>query len=204
MINNSTTPHQPIMTDEVVGSLIVNKSGTYLDCTLGFGGHSNAILNNINKKATLIGLDCDPEAYKYSANRFKGCKNQVKIFNSNYMDYRKVLESLNIEEIDGVLLDLGISSYQIDNPGRGFSYRFEAPLDMRFDPNRLLTAYKVLNEYSEQKIGNMIKFLGEEKKYKKIAQSIVQYSKKGRMNITYELKSPILDFAGDGRNINKV
>ena len=96
MIKTSITPHQPIMKDEVVASLIVNRSGIYLDCTLGFGGHSDAILKNIDKKGTLIGLDCDQEAYRYSRNRFKDYKNQVKIFNSNYTDYRKILESLNI------------------------------------------------------------------------------------------------------------
>jgi len=204
MIKTSITPHQPIMKDEVVASLIVNKSGIYLDCTLGFGGHSDAILKNIDKKGTLIGLDCDQEAYRYSRDRFKDYKDQVKIFNSNYTDYRKILESLNVDQIDGALLDLGISSYQIDNPGRGFSYRFEAPLDMRFDTDKSLTARTVLNEYSEHKIGDMIKFLGEEKNYKKIAKTIVQYSKKGLMNTTYELKTAILESTGDRRNINKV
>ena len=84
MIKTSITPHQPIMKDEVVASLVINRSGTYLDCTLGFGGHSDAILKSINKEGTLIGLDCDPEAYRYSRDRFKDYKDQVKIFNSNY------------------------------------------------------------------------------------------------------------------------
>ena len=204
MVEAFTTPHQPIMKDEVVASLIGNRSGTYLDCTLGFGGHSDAILKNIDKKGMLIGLDCDPEAYMYSVDRFKSSKNQVKIFNSNYTNYKKILEHLGVDEIDGALLDLGISSYQIDNPGRGFSYRFDAPLDMRFDTNNSLTASMVLNEYSEYKIADMIKFFGEEKNYKKIAKSIVQYSKKGLMNTTYELKAAILDSPGNRGNINKI
>ena len=97
MVEAFTTPHQPIMKDEVVASLIGNRSGTYLDCTLGFGGHSDAILKNIDKKGMLIGLDCDPEAYMYSVDRFKSCKNQVKIFNSNYTNYKKILEHLGVD-----------------------------------------------------------------------------------------------------------
>ena len=204
MSKNDTTPHQPIMKDEVVNRLITNRSGTYLDCTLGFGGHSNEILKNISKKGVVIGLDCDPDAYRYSKNRFREHKEQVKIFNSNYTDYRKVLKKLKIDQIDGALLDFGISSYQIDKPGRGFSYRFDAPLDMRFDPNGLVTAYKILNEYSDKKLASVIRNLGEEKKYKKIAQSIVQYSKKGIMNTTYDLKAAIIKSAGNQKNINKV
>ena len=204
MVEAFTTPHQPIMKDEVVASLIGNRSGTYLACTLRFGGPADALLENIDKKGMLIGLDCDPEAYMYSVDRFKSCKSQVKIFNSNYTNYKKILEHLGVDEIDGALLDLGISSYQIDNPGRGFSYRFDAPLDMRFDTNNSLTASMVLNEYSEYKIADMIKFFGEEKNYKKIAKSIVQYSKKGLMNTTYELKAAILDSPGNRGNINKI
>ena len=204
MSKNDITPHRPIMKDEVVSRLITNRSGTYLDCTLGFGGHSYEILKNISKEGVVIGLDCDPDAYKYSKNRFSEHKDQVKIFNSNYIDYRKVLKKLKINQIDGALLDLGISSYQVDNPGRGFSYRFDAPLDMRFDPNKLVTAYKILNEYSDKKLESVIKNLGEERKYKKIAQSIVQYSKKGIMNTTYDLKTSIIKSIGSQENINKV
>ena len=204
MINKLNPPHQPIMKDEVVSRLVTDKSGIYLDCTLGFGGHSSEILKTINDNGVVIGLDCDPDAYKYSKKRFEKDRRRIKVFKSNYIDYQKVLNRNKIQEIDGVLLDLGISSFQIDHPGRGFSYRFKAPLDMRFDLQNSQTAYSLLNEYSEKKIAFLIKEFGEEKKYNKIAKSIVRYSKRGAMKTTYDLRDAVNQCLSYRENQNKV
>ena len=179
------------MLKEIIDNLVTNKSGIYLDCTLGFGGHANAILKSLNNDGMIVGLDCDPDAYSYSIKRFD-LNDKIKVFNSNYIDYRNILNKLKIEELDGVLMDLGISSYQIDQEGRGFSYRYEAPLDMRFDINYKKTAYDILNTYSKNNIASIIKEYGEERNYKRIGKTIVQNSKKGKMRTTYDLKKAII------------
>ena len=192
------------MKEEVVDNLITNKSGTYLDCTLGFGGHASRILKEIDSRGLVVGLDCDPDAYRYSLDRFEDNHSNIKIFNKNYTSYASVLDELGINEIDGALLDLGISSYQIDNNGRGFSYRYDAPLDMRFDLKYNKTAYDILNTYSEQKIAFIIKSYGEERNYKNIARSIVKHSKRDAMKTTYDLKKSIESAISYKGNINKI
>ena len=190
------------MKEEVIDNLITNKSGIYLDCTLGFGSHAERILSELNQSGMVVGLDCDPDAYNYSTYRFRDC-DRVKVFNENYACYNSVLDKLKIKEVDGVLMDLGISSYQIDNNGRGFSYRYDAPLDMRFDIKYKKTAYDILNTYSEKKIAFVIESYGEEKNFKNIAKSIVKYSKKDKMKTTYDLKESIEASTRYKGNINK-
>ena len=190
------------MKEEVVANLVTNNSGIYLDCTIGFGGHSDGILDKLDNKGQIIGLDCDLDAFNYSKKKFKKLDTRVKVFNSNYMDYEQVLDSLDISEIDGALLDLGISSYQIDEPRKGFSYRYDGPLDMRFDVNRSITAFDVLNKYSEKKLSFIIKNYGEEKNYNKIAKSIVKSAKRKTMNSTNDLKNAIKEVSY-GPRINK-
>jgi len=197
-------PHVAIMKEEVVDALITNKSGTYLDFTVGFGGHANHIIQNLDSKGKLIGLDCDPDAFKYSLERFSGLKGKVKILNENYTNYENVLDKEKITEIDGVLMDLGISSYQVDKSDRGFSYQYDAPLDMRFDIRYDKTASDILNQYSEDRLSEIIKYNGEEKNHKKIAKSIVQYSKKGKMKSSFDLREAIISSSIYVKNINKV
>ena len=197
-------PHSAIMKEEVVDALITDKAGTYLDFTVGFGGHADHIIKNLDSCGRVIGLDYDPDAFKYSLNRFSSLKEKVTILNENYTNYDKVLNTYNIREIDGVLMDLGISSYQVDRSERGFSYQFDAPLDMRFDVNYSKTALDILNTYSEKNISQMIEYNGEEKNHKKIAKSIVQYSKKGQMKTSFDLKKAIIESNIYAKNINKV
>ena len=191
------------MKEEVVNNLITDKSGIYLDCTLGFGGHTERIFNELNNEGLIIGLDCDIDAYNYSFQKFKSVKERIKIFNTNYMKYNDILDKLKIKEIDGAFLDLGISSYQIDSAEKGFSYRYDGPLNMCFDSKSKKTAHDILNTYSEKRLASIIKLYGEEKKYKNIAHSIVQYSKKKNMNTTYDLKDSIDRVIGYKKNINK-
>ena len=197
-------PHTAIMKEEVVDALITNKSGTYLDLTVGFGGHAEHVHRHLDKKGRLIGLDCDPDAFQYSLNRFESLKEKVIILKENYINYDKVLDNLKIKEVDGVLMDLGISSYQVDKSVRGFSYQFDAPLDMRFDTSYKKTALSILNSYSENRISQLIRNNGEERNHKKIAKSIVQYSKKGDMNTSFDLKKAIIGANIYSKNINKV
>ncbi len=197
-------PHTAIMKEEVADVLITNKSGTYLDLTVGFGGHAQHVIQDLDKGGRFIGLDCDPDAFKYSLDRFKSLKEKVTILNENYTNYDKVLDNLKIREVDGVLMDLGVSSYQVDRSERGFSYQFDAPLDMRFDINYKKTASNILNSYSEKRIAEIIKSNGQERNYKKIAKSIVQYSKKGKMETSFDLKKAIIDSNIYVKNINKV
>ena len=193
------------MKEEVVDNLVTNKSGIYLDCTLGFGGHAKRVLKELGNKGIIVGLDCDPDAYKYSLNFFKSeSKDRIKIFNANYIDYESILNNLSIKEVDGAFMDLGISSYQVDSEGRGFSYRYDAPLDMRFDINYKKTAYHILNTSTENNLAFIIKSYGEEKNYKNIAKSIVKYSKKNKMKTTYDLKDSIKEVTYYKNNINKV
>ena len=197
-------PHAAIMKEEVADALITDKSGIYLDFTVGFGGHADRILESLDDKGRLIGFDCDPDAYRYSFDRFKSLKQKATILKENYIDYDKVLNKLKIKEVNGILMDLGISSYQVDKSDRGFSYQFDAPLDMRFDTNYSKTAETILNSYNEKQISSMIKNNGEEKNHKKIAKSIVQYSKKGKMKSSFDLRSAIINSNIYAKNINKV
>jgi len=191
------------MKDEVADNLITDKSGTYIDCTLGFGGHTETIFRKLNQDGLVVGLDCDPDAYSYSKERFKD-NSRIKLFNSNYTNYIKILDELKIKEVDGVLMDLGISSYQIDKEGRGFSYRNDSKLDMRFDLKYKKTAYDILNSYSVHEIGSIIRDYGEEKNYKNIAKNIVKYSKKANMNTTYDLKNAIIESTHYKANMGKI
>ena len=150
-----------------------------------------------------MGLDCDLDAYNYSKEKFKS-NSRIKIFNSNYINYEDILDKLKIESLDGVLMDLGISSYQVDNKGRGFSYRYESDLDMRFDIEYKKTAHDILNSYSEERIASIIKDYGEVKSYKNIAKNLGQYSKRGRMNTTFDLKEAIIESIRYKTNMSKV
>ena len=191
------------MKDEIADNLITNKSGIYIDCTLGFGGHTKTIFKNLSKKGLVIGLDCDPDAYSYSKEKFKD-NSRIRVFNTNYTNYSSVLDELKIKEVDGVLMDLGISSYQIDKEGRGFSYRYDSKLDMRFDLNYKKTAHDILNSYSVHRLASIIRDYGEEKNYKNIAKNIVRYSKKNKMNTTYNLKNAIIESTNYKANMSKI
>ena len=138
--------HNPIMLKEVLEGLNINPSGIYLDCTLGGAGHSEEILKRLNARGLLIGIDKDDDAIAYSSQRLKGYNNKL-IVKSDFKDVKRVLDEHNIEAIDGALIDLGISSHQIDDGARGFSFLREGRLDMRMDKTQELSAYEVVNYY---------------------------------------------------------
>ncbi len=165
--------HKPIMVNEILSGLNINPDGIYLDCTIGGAGHSKEILKRLSNKGMLIGIDKDIEAINVCKERLKDYKNVVLV-KSDFKDIESVLNKLNIECLDGVLIDLGVSSYQLDNPDRGFSFRFDSKLDMRMDKTQKLSAYDVVNTYSKQHLTRILAEYGEEEYASSIANNIVK------------------------------
>ncbi len=175
--------HVPVLLQESIEALCVKKNGVYLDCTLGGGSHTKAILDLGGK---VIGIDRDEDAIKGCTLRFGEYKDRIKIFHSNFKNADEILKEENIK-LDGAIMDLGISSHQIDTPERGMSFRFDAPLDMRMDKRQMLTAEMVVNEYTEEKLLKILYEYGEERFAKRIAFNIVKTREKRPIRTTFEL-----------------
>lgn len=178
--------HKSVLLKETIEGLNVRKGKIYLDGTLGGAGHSYEILKKLDGTGLLIGIDQDEEALKAAREKLSDFKN-VEFFNLNYIDFEKALNELGIDKIDGVLLDIGVSSYQFDNPERGFSYRFDAPLDMRMDKTLKISAKEIVNTYSEGEITQIIKDFGEEKWASRISKFIVEERKNKSIDTTFDL-----------------
>ena len=184
--------HTPILTKQIVEYVITKLDGTYIDCTIGFGGHSKEILNKLNNKGKVIGIDLDPYALKMAKENLIRKYNNIHFYNDSYLNFPEILNELKIKEVDGFIFDLGISSYQVDSKHRGFSYRYDSPLDMRFNPELIgTTAKDILNKYSEKELSQIIKIYGEERYHKKIARKIIETRKKNKINSTFDLKKII-------------
>ncbi len=165
--------HKSIMLEEVISSLNIKADGIYVDGTLGGAGHSFEIAKRLTDGGRLIGIDQDGDAIQAAARRLEPYKDRVTIVRSNYAQMRQVLKDLDIDHVDGILLDLGVSSYQLDNAERGFTYREDVPLDMRMDQRQKETARDIVNDYSEMELFRMIRDYGEDKFAKNIAKHIV-------------------------------
>ena len=179
--------HVSVLFDECMEGLNIKPDGIYVDGTLGGGGHSSGICERLGPEGTLIGIDRDRDALNAASKRLEkyNCK---KIFvQSNYSDIAQVLEDLEIDEIDGALLDLGVSSFQLDNPERGFSYMNDAPLDMRMSQDDSFTAYDVVNDYDKKELTNIISKYGEERWASIIADFIVKARADKPLESTFEL-----------------
>ena len=183
--------HISVLLDETIDGLDIKPDGIYVDGTLGGGGHSYEILRRLSPKGRLIGIDQDGEALKAAGERLKKFENQITLVRSNYCEIDKVLKELNVEKVDGILLDIGVSSYQLDNLERGFSYKSDAPLDMRMDTRQELTAADVVNTYSENELFKIIKDYGEDKLAKNIGKHIVLARKEKPLETTKELSEVI-------------
>ncbi len=195
--------HEPVLLNETVNNLVMNKGGIYIDGTIGFAGHASKIISKLNNNGKLIGIDLDPYALKCSNdNLSKFPKKSYSLYKGNFSDFPTIIKKIGIAKVDGLVVDLGISSYQIDSKHRGFSYRYNSNLDMRFDSNSGISAKEFLNNIDEIDLGKIIKELGEEKQYKKIAANIVKYSKKSKMNTTYDLREAIEEVSRK-QHINK-
>ena len=165
--------HKSVLLQECIEGLNIKENGIYVDGTLGGAGHSSEILKKLSSKGKLIGIDRDEEALKAAKERLKEYENVVYL-HGNHDDIKELLKSIQIDKVDGILLDLGVSSYQLDERARGFSYMGEATLDMRMDKTQELTAKDVVNDYTEEKLSRIIEEYGEEKFAKNIARNIVK------------------------------
>ena len=179
--------HVPVLYESVLKALDVKPDGIYADGTLGGGGHSSGICSLLSKEGMLIGIDRDTDALDAAKKRLEsfGCKKAF--MHNNYSEIKNVLFELGIEQIDGALLDLGVSSFQLDNTDRGFSYQYDAPLDMRMDRDDSFTAKDVVNGYSEEELTKIIKDYGEEKWAARIAKFICSAREEKDIETTYEL-----------------
>lgn len=179
--------HKSVMLDEVLTALDVKPNGIYLDCTLGGAGHARAIGEQLTARGILIGLDQDGDAIQAAEERLSDLPCTVKIVRANFSDLDKILDELNVDELDGALFDLGISSHQIDTAERGFSYTKDSPLDMRMDRRQTLTAHDVINRYDEESLIKIFREYGEERFAKKIAAAICRARKISAIDTTGEL-----------------
>lgn len=178
--------HKPVMLNECIEGLNIKKDGIYVDGTLGGAGHSKKIAEVLSKKGMLIGIDKDEEALKAAKKTLKDFSN-VKYVHGNHDDIKQILFDLEIEQVDGILLDLGVSSYQLDERNRGFSYLGENKLDMRMDKSQSLDAKEVVNKYDENDLANIIYEYSEEKFSRKIARNICEYRKNKTIETTKQL-----------------
>lgn len=179
--------HKPVLLNECICNLNIKPNGIYLDGTLGGAGHSLEIAKLLNNEGTLIGIDRDITAINVSRSRLSDVKPTVNLVNDNYKNIKDVLSNLNITGVDGILLDLGVSSYQLDTPERGFSYRYDAPLDMRMNTNDEITAEYVVNQYTKEDLIRIFRDYGEEKWAVRIADFIVERRKNAPIKTTFEL-----------------
>lgn len=184
--------HTSVLLDETIEQLHIRPNGIYVDGTLGGGGHSYQICKRLTDGGRLIGIDQDADAIQAAGERLEEFGSQVTIVRSNYSNMKQVLEELGIHKVDGIVLDLGVSSFQLDTPERGFTYRAEdAPLDMRMDDRQNLTARDIVNTYSEMELFRIIRDYGEDRFAKNIAKHIVQARKIQPINTTGQLNEII-------------
>ena len=179
--------HVSVLLKECIDWLVTDPDGIYVDCTLGGAGHSAAIAARLSEKGRLLGIDQDDDALAAAKERLQSAPCRVDIVKSNFKDLTDVLRRLEIKEVTGILFDLGVSSYQLDTPERGFSYMHEGPLDMRMNQDGVLTADTIVNTYSEAELTGLIWRYGEERWAKRIAQFIVAERQKKPLHTTGEL-----------------
>jgi 16S rRNA (cytosine1402-N4)-methyltransferase len=178
--------HISIMAEQCIEGLNIKEDGIYVDCTLGGGGHSSFILEKLSPRGRLIGIDQDVEAISAAKKRLEKYDN-VTYVNDNFRNIKSILDTLGIEKVDGVLADLGVSSYQLDNAERGFSYMNDAPLDMRMNRNERISAYDVVNNYRQEELEKIIRDYGEEKFARRIATFIVDRRALKKIESTFQL-----------------
>ncbi|QNM15600.1 MULTISPECIES: 16S rRNA (cytosine(1402)-N(4))-methyltransferase RsmH [Fusobacterium] len=179
--------HIPVLYHECIDNLVINKDGVYLDCTLGGGGHSEGILKALSEKGRLISIDQDDQAIEFAKKRLEKYGSKWMVFKNNFENLDIVLYSAGVDKVDGILMDIGVSSTQLDDPSRGFSYRYDTKLDMRMNQNSKLSAYEVVNEYSEEELARIIYEYGEERNSRKIARFICETRVEKPIETTGEL-----------------
>ena len=183
--------HTSVLLEETVDGLKVKPDGIYVDATLGGGGHAYEVASRLSDKGRFIGIDQDADAIEAAGARLSGFGEKVTIIRSNYCDMKPRLHEIGIDKVDGIVIDLGVSSYQLDTAERGFSYRTDAPLDMRMDQRQTTTAKDIVNDYSEAELYRVIRDYGEDKFAKNIAKHIVMERGKHPIETTGQLNEVI-------------
>ena len=183
--------HKSVLLDETIEGLAIKPDGIYVDGTLGGGGHSYQICRNLSKQGRLIGIDQDDAAIEAATARLQEFADRVTVVRSNYCNMKNVLQELGIEKVDGIVLDLGVSSYQLDTVERGFSYKYDTDLDMRMDRRQTLTAKDIVNNYSEKELFRIFRDYGEEQFSQNIAKHIVRNRQEKEIQTTFELNEII-------------
>ena len=184
--------HYSVLLNETIENLNIKPDGIYVDGTLGGGGHAYQVASRLSEKGRLIGIDQDADAIAAAGERLKEFGDKITIIRSNYANMKEELHRIGVEKVDGIVLDLGVSSFQLDTPERGFTYRDEnAPLDMRMDTRQSRTASSVVNEYSEMELYRIIRDYGEDKFAKNIAKHIVKAREEKKIETTKELSDII-------------
>lgn len=183
--------HKPVMVEEALSWLAVSQGGVFLDCTLGLGGHAEAVLERVSG-AIVIGLDRDGEAIAHARNRLDQFGGRFRALKANYKDAVRVLGDLGIASVDGVLVDMGVSSLQLGRPDRGFAFQFEAPLDMRMDQEQSRTASDLVHDLSEEDLADIIFRYGEEPGSRRVARAIVRQRAKARIETTRQLADVVV------------
>lgn len=179
--------HIPVLLHECIDGLNIKPDGTYVDCTIGGAGHSSEIASRLSKYGRLVGIDKDENALMASEERLKDAKCKIHLVHDSFSNLKTILENLNITKVDGILADLGVSSHQIDEKERGFSYMQNAPLDMRMDKSQRLNARDIVNTYSEKDLTKILFEYGEESFAKSIARKIVETRKIAPIETTFDL-----------------
>ena len=179
--------HIPVLYYETLDNLVINPDGIYIDCTLGGGSHSEGILERLSDKGLLISIDQDTNAIEYSKKRLEKFGSKWKVFKGNFENIDTIAYMAGVDKVDGILMDIGVSSKQLDDPKRGFSYRYDVKLDMRMNTEQKISAYDVVNTYSEEQLSKIIFEYGEERHARKIAKLIVEERKPSPIEKTSDL-----------------
>ena len=179
--------HIPVLYYETLNNLVINPNGIYIDCTLGGGSHSEGILEKLSNKGLLISIDQDSTAIEYSKKRLEKFGSKWKVFKGNFENIDTIAYMAGVDKVDGILMDIGVPSKQLDDPERGFSYRYDVKLDMRMNTEQKISAYDVVNTYTEEQLSKIIFEYGEERYAKKIAKLIVEQRKSSTIKKTSDL-----------------
>jgi 16S rRNA (cytosine1402-N4)-methyltransferase len=196
-------PHRPVLLEETMKFLAPERGGLFIDCTVGLGGHSEAILNS-SSETRVLGIDLDSAALEYARDRLASFGERFRGFQANFREIREVLHEANERDAAGVLVDLGVSSLQFDSPERGFSFRFDAPLDMRMDPNEGDTAADLLQQLPESEIARIIFEYGEERHSRRIARRIVERREQGKPITTTTELADLVRLVVGGNKQNQI
>ncbi|ADI01567.1 16S rRNA (cytosine(1402)-N(4))-methyltransferase RsmH [Syntrophothermus lipocalidus] len=179
--------HVPVLLEEAVSMLALQPDGVYVDCTVGGGGHLACLVQKLGEKATIIGIDKDAKALEEARKKLANVSSKLILIHGDFRRLQVILKMHGISEIHGIVLDLGVSSFQLDDASRGFSYQEEGPLDMRMNTDQQLSAWHLVNEWSEERLALIIRELGEERYARRIAREIVRERQQRPINTTFEL-----------------